>query len=211
MWGNYQFKVAASSARGHSGGILMVWDLSVFICSRVISLPNILIVGGCFSGSSITCYLMNIYAPQSRVLKRHLWAYILSFMNNNRGEYIIFGNFNAVRFPHEVVRVRFCPLEANEFNSFITNGNLVDVLLGGRSFTRANKAFTNRSLLDRFLVTNGIMSLFPSIMGSILSDIWSDHCPIILKNDVVDYGPIPFKLFHSWFNVDGFDEVVVNA
>ncbi|XP_071705003.1 uncharacterized protein [Rutidosis leptorrhynchoides] len=41
--------------------------------------------------------------------------------------------------------------------------------------------------------------------------MWSDHCPILLCKDVVDYGPIPFKLFHSWFNMEDFDKTVLEA
>nr|KAJ0224285.1 hypothetical protein LSAT_V11C100030160 [Lactuca sativa] len=31
---------------------------------------------------------------------------------------------------------------------------------------------------------------------------------VVLKNDVIDYGPTLFKLFHSWFILDGFEDTV---
>ncbi|PWA70290.1 RNA-directed DNA polymerase, eukaryota, Reverse transcriptase zinc-binding domain protein [Artemisia annua] len=40
---------------------------------------------------------------------------------------------------------------------------------------------------------------------------WSDHSPILLRNQKVDYGPIPFRVFHSWFEVPGFHEVVLES
>nr|GEU37131.1 RNA-directed DNA polymerase, eukaryota [Tanacetum cinerariifolium] len=34
----------------------------------------------------------------------------------------------------------------------------------------------------------------------------SDHRPIIMREAHYDYGPIPFKFFHYWFKLDGFDK-----
>nr|GEX97473.1 putative RNA-directed DNA polymerase, eukaryota, reverse transcriptase zinc-binding domain protein [Tanacetum cinerariifolium] len=36
----------------------------------------------------------------------------------------------------------------------------------------------------------------------------SDHRPIIMREAHYDYGPIPFKFFHYWFELDGFDKLV---
>ncbi|GJX55973.1 RNA-directed DNA polymerase, eukaryota [Tanacetum coccineum] len=35
--------------------------------------------------------------------------------------------------------------------------------------------------------------------------------PIILKECDIDYGPIPFKMFHSWFDIEGFEQLVKDA
>ncbi|XP_071694531.1 uncharacterized protein [Rutidosis leptorrhynchoides] len=176
MWGNYNFKVASSSARGRSGGILTVWDPNVFISSRVISFRNILIVEGSFPGIDSRVFLLNIYAPQALAQKRILWNFISVFMQNNGGEYIIFGDFNCVHFSHERIGVNFNASETDEFNEFISDCNLIDVPLGGRSFTRANKAFTKRSLIDRFLVSNGILNVFPRSQGfdDVVTKSWQD-------------------------------------
>ncbi|GJT86682.1 hypothetical protein Tco_1068399 [Tanacetum coccineum] len=39
----------------------------------------------------------------------------------------------------------------------------------------------------------------------------SDHRPILLREVSTDYGPIPFRFYHSWFRLDGFDEMVEHA
>nr|GEX36376.1 putative RNA-directed DNA polymerase, eukaryota, reverse transcriptase zinc-binding domain protein [Tanacetum cinerariifolium] len=36
----------------------------------------------------------------------------------------------------------------------------------------------------------------------------SDHRPIIMREAHYDYGSIPFKFFHYWFELDGFDKLV---
>ncbi|GKD43572.1 RNA-directed DNA polymerase, eukaryota, reverse transcriptase zinc-binding domain protein, partial [Tanacetum coccineum] len=38
-----------------------------------------------------------------------------------------------------------------------------------------------------------------------LDKLWSDHNPILFHCKKVDYGPTPFRFYHSWFYRDGFD------
>lgn len=40
---------------------------------------------------------------------------------------------------------------------------------------------------------------------------FSDHCPLLLKNDTCDFGPIPFKFFNSWLLKKDFDIIVKNS
>ncbi|GJV13593.1 RNA-directed DNA polymerase, eukaryota [Tanacetum coccineum] len=211
MWGNFQFEVASSSARGNSGGILTIWDPAIFSCTTTLVTDNVLIVEGNWAVNNVKCFLLNVYAPQSTQNKKEIWNFILSFMQNHVGEYIVFGDFNVVRFAHERQGTVFCQNMANDFNQFITAADLSDIPMGGRTFTRMNKQCTKFSKLDRFLVTNGILEQFPSLHGRILSNIWSDHNLILLKNEVLYYGPTPFKLFDSWLEHDGFDNIVWDA
>ncbi|GKD92855.1 RNA-directed DNA polymerase, eukaryota, partial [Tanacetum coccineum] len=64
------------------------------------------------------------------------------------------------------------------------------------------------SKLDRFLITKGLLSLFPSMLAICLDRYLSDHRPILLPELNVDYGPSPFCFFHSWFHKKGFDNLV---
>nr|GEX33926.1 RNA-directed DNA polymerase, eukaryota, reverse transcriptase zinc-binding domain protein [Tanacetum cinerariifolium] len=38
-----------------------------------------------------------------------------------------------------------------------------------------------------------------------------DHRPILLKEHVVDFGTTPFRFFHSWLEMEGFHNLVVNT
>ncbi|GJY51536.1 RNA-directed DNA polymerase, eukaryota [Tanacetum coccineum] len=67
------------------------------------------------------------------------------------------------------------------------------------------------SKLDRFLVSEGIFSSFPSLLATCLDRHLSDHRPILLNESLVDYGPIPFRVYHSWFKREGFDDMVHSA
>ncbi|GJS51508.1 putative reverse transcriptase domain-containing protein [Tanacetum coccineum] len=53
-------------------------------------------------------------------------------------------------------------------------------------------------------------SLPKSLSGSILSRHLLDHMPIMLKETSTDYGPTPFRLFHSWLLIESFGQIVVD-
>nr|GFA21456.1 RNA-directed DNA polymerase, eukaryota [Tanacetum cinerariifolium] len=39
----------------------------------------------------------------------------------------------------------------------------------------------------------------------------SDHRPILLREVVTDYGPSPFRIYHSWLNFEGFDKMILDT
>ncbi|GKB17966.1 RNA-directed DNA polymerase, eukaryota [Tanacetum coccineum] len=124
---------------------------------------------------------------------------------------IIMGDFNEVRYPSERYGSSFHSLNAAEFNRFIANSHLIDIPLGGYSFTWSDKYASKMSKLDRFLVSQGTLDLFPNLTGLILHRNISDHRLILLKEAHVDYGPTPFRLYHSWFLEDDFQAVIVDS
>ncbi|GJV80216.1 putative RNA-directed DNA polymerase, eukaryota, reverse transcriptase zinc-binding domain protein [Tanacetum coccineum] len=64
------------------------------------------------------------------------------------------------------------------------------------------------SKLDRFLVSQGILLSFPSLTALCLDRHLSDHRPILLKEVHLDFGPIPFRFYHSWMDMVGFDDMI---
>nr|GFA56499.1 RNA-directed DNA polymerase, eukaryota, reverse transcriptase zinc-binding domain protein [Tanacetum cinerariifolium] len=67
------------------------------------------------------------------------------------------------------------------------------------------------SKLDHFLITKGIISLFPSLTALCLDRHLSDHRLILLRELPTDFGPTPFYFYHSWFRLDGLDDMVEQA
>ncbi|GJV50353.1 RNA-directed DNA polymerase, eukaryota, reverse transcriptase zinc-binding domain protein [Tanacetum coccineum] len=129
-------------------------------------------------------------------------------MHHHNGSYIMFGDMNAVRNEQERVDFIFNNTEADHFNSFIDATGLVDLPIGGRCFSWMNKAGTKLSKLDRFLIIEDVIDLLPDIRITALDRIWSDHNPILLHVDKIDFGPSSFKLYNSWLLRDGFDDLI---
>ncbi|GJY99944.1 RNA-directed DNA polymerase, eukaryota, reverse transcriptase zinc-binding domain protein [Tanacetum coccineum] len=129
-------------------------------------------------------------------------------MHHHNGSYIMFGDMNAVRNEQERVGSIFNNIEADHFNSFIDATGLVDLPIGGCCFTWMNKAGTKLSKLDRFLILEDVIDLLLDIRITALDKIWSDHNPILLYVDKINFGPSPFKLYNSWLLRDGFDDLI---
>ncbi|GKE57660.1 RNA-directed DNA polymerase, eukaryota, partial [Tanacetum coccineum] len=49
---------------------------------------------------------------------------------------------------------------------------------------------------------------FPHISAVCLDRHLSDHRPIILREKLTDFGATPFRFYHSWLSIPGFDQLV---
>ncbi|GJR13978.1 RNA-directed DNA polymerase, eukaryota [Tanacetum coccineum] len=71
--------------------------------------------------------------------------------------------------------------------------------------------FNEMSKLDRFLVSENLIYSCPNINAITLERYLSDHRPILLREASFDYGPTPFRYFHYWNEMEGFNKVVEDA
>nr|GFB75045.1 RNA-directed DNA polymerase, eukaryota [Tanacetum cinerariifolium] len=140
-WGNSNFQFVSSDSVGNSGGILCVWEQSIFKKDGATVSDNFIALNGTWLPSNTKILFVVIYAPHITVLKRMLWEYILALVNRWNEETIVLGDFNEVR--------------------------------------------TEKERLD--------------------------HRPIFLNEIHTDFGPIPFRFYHSWLEREGFDSVVRQA
>ncbi|GJU58049.1 RNA-directed DNA polymerase, eukaryota [Tanacetum coccineum] len=85
------------------------------------------------------------------------------------------------------------------------------ISMDGYAFTWSHKSASKMSKLDRFLFSEGLLETFPHLSAMCLDKHLSDHRPILLRETSLDYGPSPFRFFHSWFSIEGFDSFVENA
>ncbi|GJR55448.1 RNA-directed DNA polymerase, eukaryota [Tanacetum coccineum] len=144
-------------------------------------------------------------------MSRGLLRKIFYQANRPRHDSIVMGDFNKVRSEEERLGSSFNVSGANEFNAFIANSGLIDLHLEGYSFTWSHPSAQKMSKLDRFLLSEGLLSIFPQILSICLDRHLSDHRPILLRVIFMDYGAKPFRLFHSWFSWDGFDKLVSDS
>nr|GEY37667.1 RNA-directed DNA polymerase, eukaryota [Tanacetum cinerariifolium] len=57
----------------------------------------------------------------------------------------------------------------------------------------------------------GCMKDMENIIGSQGDRHLSDHRPILLRDVIADYGATPFRLYHSWLSLSGFEHMVTHA
>ncbi|XP_023764125.1 uncharacterized protein LOC111912612 [Lactuca sativa] len=155
--------------------------------------------------------MVNVYGPQSPSEKKKLWEDLTRIRYEKPGYWIVFGDFNVVRYPSERCHSRFCPSSAYAFNKFIQDADLKEFNMGGEKFTFMIRSDAKLSKLDRFLVCSGYLNSFPLSAVTAHPRELSDHSPITLQSAVADFGPIPFKLFNSWILKEGFDQLVIDT
>ncbi|GJT52692.1 RNA-directed DNA polymerase, eukaryota [Tanacetum coccineum] len=126
----------------------------------------------------------------------------------------IMDDFNLVVYaPHDVRDKRMLW----DYLTHVTNqwdGEVVmmeEVPLGGSAYTWCHKSATKMSKLDRFLVSENLLNTFPNINVITLDQYLSDYRPILLREALYDYGPIPFRFFHYWLEADGLDNFVIDS
>ncbi|GJU97659.1 RNA-directed DNA polymerase, eukaryota, reverse transcriptase zinc-binding domain protein [Tanacetum coccineum] len=152
--------------------------------------------------------IISIYAPQDIRDKKLLWEYLSLVISNWKGDVIVMGDFNEVRSPNERYGSVFNSQGANIFNQFISSAGLEELPLGGCKYTWCHKTGTKMSKLDRFLVSDGLWRCYPDMSSIMLDRFLSDHRPILMRESHHDYGPTPFRFYHYWFDLEGFDKFV---
>nr|GFB32237.1 RNA-directed DNA polymerase, eukaryota [Tanacetum cinerariifolium] len=211
MWGNFNFQFVACDSVRNSGGILCVWEETIFKKENVSMSDNFIAIYGTWLPTSTKILIVAIYTPQSPVLKCTLWEYISGLINRWNRETVVLGDFNEVRSEEERSGSIFNQSCARDFNCFISSSGLVDVKMEGFSFTWVHPLAKKMNKLDRFLVSDGIILGFPAITAVCLDRHLSDHHPILLNEIHTDFGPTPFRTFHYWFSRKGFDAMVEQA
>ncbi|GJW27970.1 RNA-directed DNA polymerase, eukaryota, reverse transcriptase zinc-binding domain protein [Tanacetum coccineum] len=211
MWGNFNFDYACSMARSRSSGLISMWGPTSFVKDDIWCDDSFIIVKEKWKNSTGECFMINIYGPQDSLAKSNLWNRLMDFMQHHNGNFILFGDMNIVHHEDERFGSSFSHTEANQFNFFIDNSGLIDLPIRGHFFTWMNKAGTELSKLDRFLISEEVLEVLHDICITALDPLCSDHTPLVFNIFKNDFGPIPFKLYNSWLSRDGFNEVVNSA
>ncbi|GJU94484.1 RNA-directed DNA polymerase, eukaryota, reverse transcriptase zinc-binding domain protein [Tanacetum coccineum] len=210
-WGNLAFDYAHSASVGNSGGILCVWDPKSFSKLNATISDYFVMVRGDWIPNGTKLLIISIYAPQDLSEKKMLWDYLSHVIAQWAGEVVVMGDFNEVRKKDERFGSVFNVHGANAFNLFISNAGLEEVPLGGCSYTWCHKSASKMSKLDRFLISESLMNSCPNISAITLERFLSDHRPILMRESHYDYGPVPFRFFHYWFEIKGFDKFVEDS
>nr|GFD14480.1 RNA-directed DNA polymerase, eukaryota [Tanacetum cinerariifolium] len=154
VWGNSNYQFVVSGSIGNSGGILCVWEETIFKKVDVSISDNFIALYGIWLLTNSKILIVVIYAPQSFGLKRILWDYISGLITRWNGETIVLGDFNEVRSEDERFDSIFHQSYAREFNHFISSSGFLEVKMEGYLFTWSHSSASKMSKLDRFLVSD---------------------------------------------------------
>nr|GEZ82819.1 RNA-directed DNA polymerase, eukaryota [Tanacetum cinerariifolium] len=82
IWGNSNYQYVSSDSTGSSGGILCVWEATIFKKDYATVFDNFIAIYGTWISNNSKVLIVVIYAPKSLSHKRILWDYISSLAHH---------------------------------------------------------------------------------------------------------------------------------
>jgi exonuclease III len=211
VWGDSPCGFSFQSSIGASGGLLTVWDSDSVNVWSSMSFGHVLVIKGTDITSAEDFVIINVYAPCVLAAKNLLWDRLLPIVLNNSNECLcVCGDFNSVcgREERKGRGVVFRQADADYFNKFIVDGLLIDLPITGCLFTWFKGDGVSMSRLDRFLISNKWCQKWPNCIQLALQKGLSDHVPLMLYVDDVNWGPRPFRMLKCWSDFPGYREFV---
>ena len=152
-----------------------------------------------------------MYAPCDTSAKQTLWdrLHSISLLHADINMCIC-GDFNSIRSAEER-KSRGTVLRQHDvdiFNNFIEDSSLVDLPVCGRLFTWYRGDGHSMSRLDRFLLNDVWCMTWPNCTQIALQRGLSDHVPLVLRVDVVNWGPQPLRMLKCWADIPGYENFV---
>ena len=96
-----------------------------------------------------------LYGPTNDLLRRELWAELQSVHLVWNLPWVVFGDFNVVRFPSERLGCTRLTPPMVDSSDFFESSHLVDLPLGGGPYTWSNgSTIPSMSRIDRFLISS---------------------------------------------------------
>ncbi|XP_071738767.1 uncharacterized protein [Rutidosis leptorrhynchoides] len=208
VWGSQDFDFIQKEKIGKLGGLLLVWDFNSFSVEQSFVDDYYIAVKGKWVGKNVETIIVNIYGPHDDTNKQKMWSSLVNFVGAYDLDWVLCGDFNEVRDKTERQNCQFVERRATWFNEFIENAKLIDVPMGGKKFMRICDNGIKFSKLDQFLVSEKFIQTWGDISVLALERKLSDHCPIVLRDIAIDYGPKSAKVFDEWLDLDGEDKII---
>ena len=108
LWGSKPYGFSVKKAEGKSGGIIAIWDASVFNPIYTTGGDGFIAILGNWRGVDVPCLMVVVYAPQEHCKKKKLWSEISNLINSHDTLSVVLGDFNEVRNANERMGSQFC-------------------------------------------------------------------------------------------------------
>lgn len=167
---------------GASGGILTIWNSSMFTGDVVVNEDSALAIRFTSTLSAQTWTLFNIYGPCSGVERDTFtnWLYNLDIQADE--DCLLLGDFNYIRGPENRNKPGGNHNEMFTFNDIIRTQNLIELPLKGRAYTWSNmQQDPLLEQLDWFFTSLHWTHVYPNTLVKPLSKPVSDHTPCVVS------------------------------
>ncbi|KAL4302917.1 hypothetical protein GQ457_10G009840 [Hibiscus cannabinus] len=195
LWSSSVLDYALSPSIGSASGLLSMWDTGYFQVDDKIIRPRFIVLIGCIKHKNFTCGILNVYGPTVEAEKGDFLGDLLALIRQKQIPWCLAGDFNLFLDPCEKIGRSLILSSIAIFRTFIFEASLIDLpLIGGK-----------------FLLSSDFEEAFPNIVQKLLNKSLSDHNAILLCEEVINWGPKPFRVFNFWCNENGYDDTVFSA
>ncbi|GMP56562.1 hypothetical protein CsSME_00020996 [Camellia sinensis var. sinensis] len=175
IWPFDRFEFLEVGANGSVGGLLCAWNPEVFMLQDSCCTKNFIVLAGKIK-SEFEGVLVNLYAPNDVVKRKDLWDLFVRIKPLFPNPWCIRGDFNEIRCMSEMIGCSRRSVGMQGFNEFIDKFEGVELPM-----LRRNKW----SRIDRFVLDSDWLPVFNFKCWELPRSV-SDHCLIILKEDIRD-------------------------
>jgi len=191
---------------------LSMWHKEAFTYDSHVVGKGFIVVVGHHVKSNCLCVIANVYTTCSLSEKIELWEALFSLRRQHQDKvWCCCGDFNAVRCAEERRGVRENASNKNEirgFNDFIGRNLMDDLPIVGKKYTWYKADGSAKNRLDRVLVSEEWLQVWPTSKQYVQARVVSDHCAIMVKSWLKDWDPKPFKTIDAWLKEPGFKNLV---
>lgn len=198
IWGSKACEWRALDSIGRSGGILCIWNPNVVsIQSDILGVYSIN-MHFVTVNDNFHWLFSAVYGPCDTMERKYLWEELQLMRLIWNLPWCIGGDFNEVRLMRERQNCSKISRGMQDFIEFCDNKELIDLPISGAKFTwKSGNA--NQSKLNRFVISGSWEDHFHNVVVTALARPFSDHKPIKLSCDSVDWGPPPWRFEAMWW------------
>ncbi|XP_068486341.1 uncharacterized protein [Phaseolus vulgaris] len=212
LWGSCNIGWVHHEGINGAGSMITMWNKQAFEYGNHVVGTGFIAIEGYHLQAKRHCVVVNVYAACNIQDKIHLWEALTMFKQSHQNPvWCLCGDFNVVRRADERKGIRGHSSQRKEmegFNNFIEANGWVDIPCVGKKFTWFKANGTAKSRLDRFLVSEEWLQVWPAAKQYVQQRVVSDHCALVLKSCIKDWGPKPFRTFDVWLKEPGFTAMV---
>lgn len=193
-------------ARGHAGGIWVLWQSSVWSVVEVRSTSQVVHLRVRWKRDG-WWGLSAVYGSPQPVLRRKLWEDLIAMGREFLGPWALLGDFNSILYDHEKLggSARNSWRDSARFHEVVNDCGLIDAGYQGPPFTWLKGALMER--LDRMLINNEWRLRFQQAVVHHLPPLKSDHRPLLVKfqrDPQPNRFRRPFRFYAGWLSHEDF-------
>lgn len=156
--------------------------------------------------------LITVYGAAHDDMKDAFLTELAQFCSKNKEPYILRGDFNLIRYPHEKNKPSGRNRHTDSFNAIISAFELREITMTGGKFTWTNNQSDHTlERLDRSLMSRSWEDSFSNVLINKLPREISDHNPLLLMTDTSQpLRHLSFRFELAWLTQQDFHIKVEN-